>query len=342
MVKELNRTYAKYQLSRLWRQQVQQGRELVVNQMYGVSKMMDSAAADLDRQLAADARLEGRMMAALEKADVKCYDVSIVRNIDGRHEAVLVVKGAGAETLETVASGVLGVRMQVVGTSGALRRSVRLAERERLRVVCAGSSRAKDGETDCGDHYCCAQLDGGKYAVLISDGMGAGSAAAKQSRTVIELMQRFLNAGFEKQQAAIMVNSALLLKNGTECSATIDAAVFDLYCGVAEFIKIGANTGYIKRGKKVEPILSGSMPAGILKTVDADVTTRTVRAGDRVVLVSDGIEGARDAWLTEFLGELPALSADTMSKQILREAARRKNGRIDDDMTVVVAEICEG
>lgn len=351
MVNELNKRYAQYKIDRLWRDQVQEGRELVVNQLYGVSKIMDNVVEDIDKQLVFDTHLENQIYIELEKAGVKCSNITVVKNLSGRYEVSLKIRGCNDKqqcnsVIIPSVSNVLGAAMKRVsgdcGEKKAMGRCViKLEERESMAVVCAGVKRSKTGEKECGDNYSYEQINNGKYAIILSDGMGCGTVAAKQSCTTIELMQQYLNAGFDKESAASMVNGALFIKPGGECSATIDAAVFDLYASVVDFIKIGANTSYIKHGKHVKKITSGSMPMGILKNVDTEIITKNVRKNDFVILTSDGVHNACEEWLPEFISGLTETDPKEISEKIMEEAVRRKANVIDDDMTVVTAKITE-
>ena len=50
------------------------------------------------------------------------------------------------------------------------------------------------------------------FFLCLSDGMGSGIEAFKESEIVVELLEQFLESGFSQETAARMVNSALLLK----------------------------------------------------------------------------------------------------------------------------------
>src|SRR5690606_2616617 len=136
---------------------------------------------------------------------------------------------------------------------------------------------------------------GGRLALVLSDGMGAGEKAAAESRTVVGLLQRLLEAGFDQQFAVRMVNSVLLLRSPEETFATIDMAIVDLAGRRAEFLKIGAPPTFIKRGDHVISVRGASLPAGILQQVEADVQCRRVQAGDAIVMMTDGLIDEVDA-----------------------------------------------
>jgi stage II sporulation protein E len=106
---------------------------------------------------------------------------------------------------------------------------------------------------------------------------------------VIELIEKFLEAGFRKETAIRMMNSAMVIQGEEGSFSTVDMASMDLYTGMCEFYKIGAAATYIKRGEEVECISSASLPAGIFHQLEIERSSRQLKSGDFVVLVTDGV-----------------------------------------------------
>ena len=61
--------------------------------------------------------------------------------------------------------------------------------------------------------------------------MGSGLTAYRESELVIDLLEQFLEAGFSKETAVRMINSALILRSDAQVFSTIDIASLDLYTG---------------------------------------------------------------------------------------------------------------
>ena len=57
---------------------------------------------------------------------------------------------------------------------------------------------------------------------------------------MVDLLEQFLEAGFTKETAVKMINSALVLRSDGKTFSTIDISSIDLYSGVCEFLKAGA------------------------------------------------------------------------------------------------------
>ena len=74
-------------------------------------------------------------------------------------------------------------------------------------------------------------LPGGKKGVALSDGMGSGEEAFKESTMVVEMLEELLEAGFPVKMAIQMMNTALVIGREDVRFSTIDAPIFDLYTG---------------------------------------------------------------------------------------------------------------
>jgi len=174
----------------------------------------------------------------------------------------------------------------------------------------------------------------------ISDGMGTGIRASRESQTVIELLEQFLDAGFAAETAVRMINSAMVLQRGMQQFSTLDICGVNLYTGQCEFLKIGAATTFIRRSTGVETITSTSLPVGIFREVDFERTGRRLEHGDMIVMVSDGVldalpvENRMDLMkylISQIHSDNPAEFADLLLKQVLSFS----NEMPADDMTIL-------
>ncbi|MDL2232845.1 SpoIIE family protein phosphatase [Ruminococcaceae bacterium OttesenSCG-928-L11] len=199
------------------------------------------------------------------------------------------------------------------------------------------------GAKICGDAYDYIREQNGKAHLILSDGMGSGGGAAVDASMASGLITRLLSVGIGHEAALKMVNSALLIKSGEESLATIDVCSVDLFTGKVDFYKAGAAPSYILRSGRSGCVQSTSLPAGILRGVSFEHSSVTLRAGDIVLLVSDGVIATGVEWV---LSELEHLSAGQDIQRICEKLAmtakmRREDGR-EDDITVVAAMLKKG
>ena len=99
----------------------------------------------------------------------------------------------------------------------------------------------KDGESVSGDMMTNVRLGDGKYLVAISDGMGTGESARKNSKIAISMLERLLSSGFDKENSIKLINSAILTANKEESYATLDISILDLFAGNMQLIKSAQN-----------------------------------------------------------------------------------------------------
>ena len=144
------------------------------------------------------------------------------------------------------------------------------------------------------------------FYALISDGMGSGKEAAFTSNLCSVFLEKMLRAGNRAGTSLRMLNNMICSRDADsirECSSTVDLMELDLMTAEASFIKSGAAPSFIVRGKAVHRLQVGSAPIGIIRTVETQATPFLLKAGDTVVMISDGIlqNDPECEWLTEYL-----------------------------------------
>jgi len=217
-------------------------------------------------------------------------------------------------------------------------RNPEIAEEQLVFEVSSASLGISKTEQN-GDEYCFVNLGCGKYAVILSDGMGHGNTAAVDSSVIIEILRNVLQNGFDKTIAVKMLNSVMGLR-AKESYSTADICFLDAVSGEVEFIKIGAAPAYIKRKNKVETVSANTLPVGVLANFEVETFTRTLNVGDYIIMTSDGIENPFDGQTKKLISEIsfetpPQEFAETMI------AASCGAGEQRDDMMCVVIRVGE-
>jgi stage II sporulation protein E len=207
------------------------------------------------------------------------------------------------------------------------------------------SSTKKNRSEMSGDTSTYTKLQDGKYLIGLSDGMGTGKEAKKNSRAVIELLGKLLNTGFEKDMAIELVNSVMLLKQEDDMYATLDVAIFDSVSGNTEFIKVSACPTFIKKGENIDVIKSLTLPVGTLDDIDIDLYDKNLEEDDLIVMVTDGILESRqdleqkETWIIGLLKNINTNNPQRIADIILQEAVDNGFGVPVDDMTVIVSKV---
>lgn len=203
----------------------------------------------------------------------------------------------------------------------------------------------KDGETVSGDTMSNIRLGDGKYLFTISDGMGSGKTAEKNSKIAVSMLERLLGSGFEKDTSIKLINSAILTANKEDNYATLDISILDLFAGNTQFIKSGACPTYVKRKRNVSLIKSDSLPTGIMNEINVDTYDKDIEDGDIIVMCSDGVLDSsmeyanRDLWLKYLLEDIQTDVPERIADIILREAVDNYVGKPKDDMSITVIKV---
>ena len=274
-------------------------------------------------------RTSARAAAALERAGI---DAEEVVALDGGAEIVAEL-GTGrwtprlAETAAGCLSRALGRRYAPAAADG---RELRLAARPRLRVDAgAAGAPGKDG-VPSGDSRAIRLLGGGRLMALISDGMGSGEEAARESALAARLLGRFLAAGADRELAVETANALLINRGGDDMFATADLMVVDLDSGEAELTKLAAGPTLLARNGEARWIGGGRLPLGIVEGASGGVIRLTIEPGDAILMASDGVTDAADPAALEeiLLSGAPAKEAARRALDAARDGCER--GREDD------------
>lgn len=218
-------------------------------------------------------------------------------------------------------------------------------ERSKFSVLTGVSRAIKEKEKVSGDNYAIIQMENGSIIGALSDGMGSGEKACKDSEAVIELLEKLVEAGFSKETAIQIINGALIASSEQQNMSTLDICQINLYTGLSEILKVGSATSYLKRGTKVESIKATTLPLGVFQQVEVETIKRKVQHEDYVILVSDGISDVinqeNDSILEKIIETITLVNPNEIAGYILRYAIRASKGEIRDDMTVLVVGIWE-
>lgn len=166
-------------------------------------------------------------------------------------------------------------------------------------------------EADNGDRCLSFAGVGGRYYVVLCDGMGTGLGAVDEGNSAGNLLKKLLCAGFPAEYALRSLNSLCALR-GRAGAVTVDLAELLLDSGKVRLYKWGAAPSYLLSGTGTEKIGTATPPPGLSVTDHRETVERlSLRQGETLLLLSDGV-GGEDALRCCFatpdepLGELAA------------------------------------
>ncbi len=354
-VSVVNNMYELFRAGIIWKSKLGESRGVISRQFEGMSRVIAGLAHEINTEVSFMGPLEDEITTALLNAGIKVKEVTAYENIWGKYEINILHSVCGGarsciSVLEKTISEYAGRKMirenedcSSKGRDGNC--SIKLVEAENLKITTGIARLPKYGSNVSGDCFTFVNSGNGKFTLALSDGMGTGHGAAVQSKATVNMLESFLESGFDKDMAVSLINSVLVLKSNEDFSCTIDLSIIDLFNGDMEFVKIGAAPTYIKRSGKVDIIRSASLPAGILAGIDIELAHRIVEGGDMIIMVTDGIidsfvgEEPGDRLLMKFLQQLESLNPQLIADNILNEANKCCDNKPCDDLTVLVAKV---
>lgn len=336
-----------------WMKKLREHRTLLSAQLSGVADVVRTMAQELNEEQKTSLSEEEQILAAIEQLGIYVDDVHIVSLEPGKVEIEIVQPTEGAyensaRMIAPLLSGILGENISVAhvdGEPGVGPCTSVFASARRFQVQTAVAAVARDGRMVSGDTYASVDLGNGRYAIAVSDGMGNGERASRESKAAIDLLKKLMKAGFDETLAIRTVNSTLLLRSRDEMFTTLDMALVDLFNARAEFLKVGSAPSYLKRGDDVMEITGNNVPIGILQDIEVQSVTEQLQAGDVLILVSDGLYEAPmhrydgENWLKGAIRNIKTNEPQELADTLIEHAVRMNHGAIRDDMTVMVAVI---
>lgn len=346
---EMKRIFNKTKTNMLWYNRIIESRSAVAVQLNEMARMMKDAAEDIYQpRLIEDERNE-QIRRKLKNHHIIVEDLSIIQK-KNKEEVYITMR---VDWKKCVAVREIGILLSEICHKsmvpqqdsrmlvGRESTSVLFVEDTCYRVMHGVSRVAKTGERISGDNFSVLFSEEGSMTASLSDGMGCGIRANKESEMVIELLERFLEAGFCKETALSMMNATLVMNDQNGRYSTVDVATVDLYTGVCEFVKLGASYTFIKKEDRVETIQMETMPIGLFQKQQLMKTERRLEDGDYVVMISDGVlsaipEEEQIAVMENLLMEMGQTSPKDMANGIMEKMLRECNCDPSDDMTVLV------
>lgn len=237
-------------------------------------------------------------------------------------------------------SVVLGRNMMV---SGMERDRVYFQECPVYQVEVGMSGRGADNRQGItGDAAYTGSLPNGCFLAVLSDGMGQGKRAGEESAITVKLLRLCMEAGYTRDQALGAVNGMMLLETGGERFATADLLTIDLWSGQANLDKLGAAGSWLLRGATLAEVTGDALPVGVLETVESRSSLLRLKDGDRVALVTDGVEdayGSRSDLENAIRTALDEPDPNAAAERLVEDACEAAHGERRDDVTAVVLQI---
>lgn len=351
MVAQVLRVFEKAHLNMAWYNRLQENRDVVAQQLEAMAYVLEDCAKDEQDVTKNEGAMRSAIRYACREKGIQCEHIRILMRTNGKYQIFLKGKMRGktcasVRELARTISRICDRTFTPAGNSKALigENSTEITFVENSRYTAAfGVARAvQDHEVISGDSFSFQTLDSGKCILCISDGMGSGSLACKESEMVIDLIEKFMEAGFLPGIALRMMNSAMVTHADRDMFSTVDLVTVDLDTGLAEFYKVGASASFIRHGDEITCVEEGSLPVGVFTHQDPVLMTDRLQEGDWVVMVTDGVldhlnTADPKAAVAEIIRGIRTQNPTQFAREILEQVQMFTDGYVRDDMTVLAA-----
>lgn len=356
LIDMINSTYEIHKIGYKWSKKLFEMRQLVTQQFNGVARIIDDLSTEIETRVEFKKDVEDALYVAFDKEKIFVDNITVLESERGKFQIDIYKRNcyhrrSCEKQIIPLVSKIIGkeVIKKNNGCSSDNEKGsciLQLVEAQRYKANTSIARISKNNEIISGDSYSFLNLKDNKYMVALSDGMGSGEKAARESMATITLLEQLMEAGFSKDIVIKTINSVLMSKSLDEAFSTIDLSIIDLYSAKVEFIKSGAVASFIKRENgEVEVVESASLPAGILNEIFLDSKVVKMNDGDFIITMSDGILDAdknfidKTDWIVELLTSLDSRNPQSIADEVLDKALEKRGNKVEDDMTVLVTKI---
>lgn len=360
ITKVINYSYRISKMNFIWKKKMDESKKNVSNQLEGVSEAISNLANEISKNPDEFEDKKQEILTLLEQKEIKIKDISIKKQKSGRFIVDIYADtcdnldgtSCDIKKIGKILNKVFNDKFIIQDQQCGLRENKQKCKftyimQDKLNIQIGVAKTTKADSPVSGDSNLQTKLDDGKYLLALSDGMGSGPEARKSSKIAIKMLERLLEAGFDKDISIKLINSTLIANLEDDMYATLDIAILDLFKGNLEFIKNGACPTFVKRNKEIQILKSLSLPTGIVENADLTVYDYDLQPGDILVMCTDGIIESnteyvnKELWVKYLLEDIKTNDAQQIADLILSEAIDNNYGKQKDDMTVIVAKVSQ-
>lgn len=286
-----------------------------------------------------------RVKEELERINVRCSDIKIKSLYPRLIKMDLVINSPPKEltllSIQAILEGITNepLRLIVEKTKGK-QTKIKIYSSNQFKIDHAVSYVGKDGNKVSGDSYIYENFTNGQTFIAISDGMGNGELAHKESSEALKILKCLLSFNIPIKTAIQTLQQLKQHSNANERFFSLDVCMIDRERQRATFYKKGATPTFFIRDHQIELINLAQLPVGVMSDQDVDHVTLDLQEDDILIMCSDGIvEQYPDITDLEhmILGQV-GIPPKHMAKNILQTTVSKHKGKIRDDMMVLVVE----
>ena len=286
-----------------------------------------------------------RIKEELARIHVRCSDIKIKSLYPRLIKMDLVINSPPKEltllSIQAILESITNepLRLIVEKTKGK-QTKIKVYSSNMFKIDHAVSYVGKDGNKISGDSYIYENFTNGQTFIAISDGMGNGELAHKESSEALKILKCLLSFNIPIKTAIQTLQQLKQHSNANERFFSLDICMIDRERQRATFYKKGATPTFLVRNHQIELINLAQLQVGVMSDQEVDHVTLSLEEDDVLLMCSDGIvEQYPDIKeLEQVILNQMGKSPKNIAKNILQATVSKHKGKIKDDMMVLVVE----
>lgn len=286
-----------------------------------------------------------RIKEELARIHVRCSDIKIKSLYPRLIKMDLVINSPPKEltllSIQAILESITNepLRLIVEKTKGK-QTKIKVYSSNQFKIDHAVSYVGKDGNKISGDSYIYENFTNGQTFIAISDGMGNGELAHKESSEALKILRCLLGFNIPIKKAIQTLQQLKQHSNANERFFSLDICMIDRERQRATFYKKGATPTFLVRNQRIELINLAQLPVGVMSDQEVDHVTLNLEEDDVLLMCSDGIveQYPNVDELEQVILNQMGKSPKTIAKNILQATVSKHKGKIKDDMMVLVIE----
>ena len=221
ITREAVRIFERMKVNAAWYNRLLSNREMIAQQLDAMAFIMEDCAKDYEDLTLQEKNMLSQVRFLAKDRGFLISNIHLYQKQNGRLQLVTTVRTkAGCQPVkeyrEAVSRGMGKTMIQhkdsrnLIGIEPC---KIVFEEDTKYHTIHGVARLTKDEAVVSGDNFSFLELENGQDILCLSDGMGSGIDACKESETVIELMEKFLEAGFSKETAILKEEKTIPYEN---------------------------------------------------------------------------------------------------------------------------------
>ena len=351
MINDITEIYNSMKLMRILKQKEMENSQKLSNQYKEVSKILSTVAKNIKNDIKVSDKSLEKLRNELKFYGYIVYEEEFKKDGDNIEYTfvtdILTNIDMQKKQIIDIASSILEqpVAIKLILNSSKKEKSrIKIVSKPMYEVQIGISSGIKDKEEVSGDSYISMELEDLKHISVISDGAGYGKEAKRASNMVINMLEKLLASGFDKEKAIEIINSVVKINSDDTTFSTIDTSIVNLKTGETEFIKLGAAPTYVIDNNSIAVISTQNLPVGIIKDSDYIPICKTLTENSLIIQISDGVINDKmninDNYFKNYLQSMDNKKSSKIIAEELKKLVLKENKNVlNDDFTIIVTKL---